>query len=351
MRTFLLILAVLVAIPLVLLLLLGIAMLDVQMTLLNAGFWKASVLQNQVYTRLPELGIDVLYEQLASAPPDSEGGLVAVELQETFERQELVDFVAAMVPPAWMQRQVEQNVDALFAWLDGESSYPAVQIDTGGLVDHIEGEGGRDAVQQLLAHLPPCEPGERFDMPAEGFFPDCRPSEEELNEVLDEVLPQLAGAIPTGASYQAALEAGEITPEMEEGMRGIQQAYRAYRLATWGVWGACLLLLGLILLLAARSVKGLFQWAGWPLLTAGGLGLAGMALGYLSAWVLVEYGIAQLQIDTGFSQALWAYVQSLLVPLLQAVAVRGALLAGGMVLVGFIAVVAAAFIPHTRQGN
>jgi hypothetical protein len=358
MRTFLRVLAVLILIPTVVLLVVGLVVLDLRLTLLSPVFLERLLVRQEVYRQLPELAVDVMFEQMHRGPTGEEGGeeepepsegpqgaLVAAELEEKFGRQALVDFFEALVPPAWVRQQVEYNVEALFAWLEGEDDYPDLRLTLGDLGERLDGEEGREAMRTLWARLQPCEPGEDFFRGGE-LFPHCRPPDQELDLVMAEALPRLRAGLPGDLSFQARLEEGEIRLEELENVRG---AYSAFILVMWALWLACAVLLGLVLLLAARSLDQVLRWVGWPLLVAGVLGLVVMGITFVVTPSLVVYGLAQGSSEGSLPIALMELTGSLLKGLLRGMASRGLVLSGGLAFLGCGAVVAAAFFRRARE--
>jgi len=348
MRTFLRILAVLIVIPIVALLLVGLVTLDLRLTLLNPTFLEKSLVQQGIYNHLPQLMVDVMFEQMTRVPTGEEGEVeepegpqgadIAAELEEKFGREALEDFIAALVPPTWVRQQVEHNIEALFAWLEGETPYPDLRLATGELAARLGGEEGREAFYDLLARLQPCKPGENF---IGELFPRCRPPDSELDAVMDEALPILQAELPDDLSLQAEIDEGKVDKDALAGMESLRQVYSIFVAATWAAWPVCAALLGLVLLLAARSLDQALRWVGWPLLVAGGLALAGMGLTYAAAPSLVEHALAEALSDPAVPLSILELTGPLLTTLAQGVAGRGLLLAGGLAFLGLAAIVAA----------
>ncbi len=341
MRTCLRVLAILLVIPTVLLLLLAVTMLNLRLTLLNPAFLKQVPVRHKVYDRLPGLAIDVMLEELTH----SNGEETVTELERTLGRQSLEEAVETLVPPAWMQQQVEQNVDAVFAWLEGRTAYPELRLELSDLREQIIAKNLREAVHKLFARLPPCGPGEDF---LSGDYPHCRPTDAELDRIVEEATPELREALPQDISFQRALEEGEIEPEALETLEWIRGAYRCFVWSVWVAWLACLVLLGLALLLTARSLEQVLQWIGWPLLMAGGLEVMGLVIAFVTIPLSIEYGLVQLPLDEFISLILAAFASSLLNAFIRDVIGHWLMLAVGLMLLGAIAVAAAALIRRVK---
>jgi hypothetical protein len=351
MRTFLRILAVLVAIPTILLLLAGLVLLDLRITLLNPAFTERVLRQQEVYERFPGLVTTVMFEQMTQTPVGVEeggapaepsegltGAEIAAELEGKFGRQALEDLVAALLPPTWMQQQAEYNIETLFAWLNSDEACPDLRLDLSDVGERLSGSEGRAAFGDLLAHLPPCQPGtEMFD--AEGVLPRCQPSDEELDDLLADNMPQIQAQLPPDVSLCASVTAANL-----QGLDGVRQGFRSLGQISLAVWLGSLILLGLILLLAARGLGGVLRWAGWPLLIAGGLGGIGMAVAWASVPALVEMGITQLPAEPPIPPQVLDLVRALIHGLLGGVTGVGLALVLGLALLGLLAVVLGAVL-------
>ncbi len=349
MRLFLRVLAVLVAVITVLLLLVGQLLLTARVTLLSPSFLEQVLVRQGVYDQLPELLVDVVLEQMAQLPVGEEGGgpgepagvAVAVELKAKFGHQALVEFFTTLTSPAWAQRQVERNVEAVFAWLRGEEEYPNVWLDLGEVSERLVGEEGREAVHQLLARLPPCEQGEEA-LSGEEFLPHCRPPDQELDEVMGQVLPLVEQRLPDAPPFRP-LRAEDIGADTRAELDEVAQAYHTLVLVTLGVWGACVVLLGLIILLAARSLDQVLRWDGWTVLVGGGLGLLVMGNLFVVGPALIGYWLLQ-QPGISASPAVTNFLRSFLQGMVRGVAGGGLAIAAGLVFVGLVGVIGGALV-------
>lgn len=345
MRGCLRVLAVLILIPTVFLLLSGVLMVGLRITTLTPTFWQRSFVQHGVYSRLPDLAVDLMLEDDPSASlGEGDAGTSAVaEIEKKFGREAVKEFLRALIPPAWSQNQVEHNIDAVFAWLEGDTAYPYFRLELGDLSQRLAQREGREAVRGLLGRLPPCEPGEDF-LDEDEVFPHCRPPDPELDEAMEEVLPELEEELPGDLSFRAQVENGEVEQEALDELRRLQRYYRFFNLGVWLVWLVCLVLLGLAALMAARNLGEALQWVGWPLLVAGGLGLLLLGIIFLSTPLLVDYWITQWFPNGALSVTLAEVVAPLLRGLIQGLAGRGLMLTGGLALLGLLGVIAGALI-------
>lgn len=357
MRTCARVLAALIAVLTALLLLIGLVGLCLRVTLFNPAFIEGLLLQEEVYARVPETVVELMFEQMTREGTGEEGGpvssepseglLVAAELEEKFGRPALTEFVAELIPPAWVQEQAERNIQALFDWLNGEGDYPDLALPLGSLAARVGGPEGQEAVRNLLAWLPPCGAGEEPFGDGD-FFPSCRPPDEELDTALSSLLPRLAESLPGDVSMAALLEEGDIEAESLQGLHDLRRVFQAFVAANWIVLAASLVLLLLVVVLAARSLDQLLIWAGLPPLAAGILGVVGMGILFLlGAGLLTSLLWAGVGESTP-SPLLVDLVASFLGDAVRGVALYGLLITGAVALAGLVAVVGGALVRAAR---
>lgn len=355
MRSCLRVFAIGVIILTVILLAAGLVVLNLRLTLLTPAFWEGLLIRQRVYAQLSDLAVDGIFEQAPTGfeeegggPSGSEGPSVAAELEGKFGRQAFEEFFDTLIPPAWVQQQIEQNIEAMFAWLEGETPYPYLRVDLSDIGERLNSEEGQEALRSLLSRLPPCELGEEFATQEE-LLPHCRPPDPALDEAMEEKLPALQERLPEDVDFRKMVRIGEIDLETLKNLGKIQQVYRVFTVASVLVWPVCLFLLALALLCAARSLDQALRWIGWPLLAAGGLAMAAVGVIFVIASLVVERGLGQLPPDASAPQALLELLKLLLRQLIRGVTGRGLLLAGGAAAGGLVALVIAALVHSASE--
>ena len=325
------IIAVFFSILVVLLLVAGVMLLSIRTTVLNPAFIQDLLLSQGIYNRLPEILTQIALEQLSD-----QDWAAANALEDRFGQQALTDFVAALIPPSWVQQQSEQNIVALFAWLDSDEEYPDLRLNLGDVGQQIVSDQGRDAVRILLDRLPPCGPDDDF-ISEDDFLPQCRPSEQELDESMDEVLPTLISKFPDEATLNP--DTVDVS-DLDE----IRQIYRLLMQGSVWTWVAALILLGLALLLAARNLPQAINMVGWPLLIGGILGTVlpgGLSVAGLD--FVVQAMTAPLAVA---SLPTWAV--ALLAALLHAITGYALTVAAVLIGLGLLGVIVAALLRRHR---
>jgi hypothetical protein len=197
------------------------------------------------------------------------------------DRQQIAEI---LMPQDWLREQVSHAMDEVFGWLNGNRPAPKLSIDLIPLKRTLDGEGGRQILEIVVASWPVCteedlarlsQPG--LDMGGGGFI-YCEPPEPLRSQYVESGL----------ASFRAALSAiPEIIFIFGTGPEGISVARFVElrsELLSLGIlanlsWLSPLLLMGIIMVFAIRSWKEMLYWWGIPLLVGGAICLAVVVAG------------------------------------------------------------------------
>jgi hypothetical protein len=334
-------LAGLLTIPAILLLVTVLNLTHWRLTWLNPSFLKSIPIRHKLYERLPGMVLDVVLEDAAISSGEPE--LVA-EFEYTFGWEALETLAAAFLPPEWVQGQVEQNIDAFFTYLEGETSYPYLQINLTDLREHVTSDEVRNALRDVLAPLPPCERDYDF---YSGDIPQCRPSQATLNEMLDEMGLDLDDAYPLDLSFQEVIENDRYQEQILSDFEMVQQGFRIFNWSIRGLWLPYLLLMGFILLVFARSLDGFLLWVAWPTLVGSGIAVLKYGVTLFFVPLLIQfYRIAILPPDIPVAPI--AHLGSIINAFNLDLQCIGLLLSGGLALLSGLAV-AGAFLLRRFQ--
>jgi hypothetical protein len=339
-RSCLQVLAGTMTIPAILLLIMAITLTHLRLTWLNPDFLKRVPTRNEIYDQLPGMILDAILEEAAYSSGESE---MVEEFVSVLGRESLEALVAAVIPPDWVQEQVEMNIDAFFAFLNGDTPYPYLMVQTSDLQEHATSEDVRNALVNLFAPLPPCEWESDF---FSGDIPQCRPPDAILDEFLDEAALNLGGIFPVDFSFDEIIADEYNQRQILSDYEKVQWGYRIFNWAIWGTWLVYLIVIGVIVLITFRSLDKALQWAGWPTLIGSGIAFIGFAALLIFLPLLVEYWITQLPPDapvelvTKFGSILTASNLNL--------QGAGLLLSGGFAFLGALAVVGSVLLRRFR---
>lgn len=191
------------------------------------------------------------------------------------EDENWINFQDALLADEVIAGWVQASVGGFFQWLNSEDPFPVISWDMKPLIRKMSGPEGQNAVVAYYESLPDCtdlqmeemqtQPGEplpRGKMVQELCKLSTFPHAQQI-QVYSDVMKMVVDAMPPeyNATQAALRQSDEIT-----GMYTLKHQLRTYR---WNMDTALLLplvLLFLILLFGVRSLEGLGQWWGIPLL-------------------------------------------------------------------------------------
>ncbi len=194
------------------------------------------------------------------------------------EDEDWIRFQGALLADDVIGSWVVNTVGGFFSWLNSDDPFPNIRWDMRPLLRKMSGQEGRQAVVAYYESLPDCtdlqmeemqtQPGDplpRAKMVEELCKLSTFPHAEQI-QVYDDIMQMVVDATPPEYDATQALlkESSGIT-----GLYTLKWRIRTYR---WNLDIALLIplaLLFLILLFGVRSLEGLGQWWGIPLIGGG----------------------------------------------------------------------------------
>ncbi len=189
------------------------------------------------------------------------------------------DILEALAPASWLQSEFEQNIQAVFDWLEGSALIPDVRFDITPFKDRLAGPEGEQTIRTIMASWPECSAEEAavtlaiLDGEAEGddaVVLPCRlegPDNVRLTQDVNEVVVAAAAALPD--SIPGRIQASALTPRQEADLMNLKLFIGIIRRVAYLIFLIPLILLVLIEVVTVRSIKSLFSWYGWPLVLGG----------------------------------------------------------------------------------
>jgi len=282
--------------------------------LFNPAFFKRALAQADVYRELPravasQLAASVLAnppEATAEAPGGAEVGLGAVFA--AMPPQLVETLMVRLIPPDWMQAQVEGVIDQVTAYLDHGQGAPTLMISLAEIKTNLQQGALESAIREFIAGLPPCTAEQLLTFGGEmlsgqsAILPACQPPEVLAEAFIGTAKVTAEGMLTRMLPDELNLmqpfgpAGGAATPLPF--MQGLEQLLSRVRLAKRVAEVSALVplaLLAIIALLTARTARLALRWQGAPLLLAGVLSaLTGLALylgfGILAATVPMPLG-------------------------------------------------------------
>lgn len=172
MRNFL---AFLVLVVFVVLCPLSLYAFNLPRTLFDPGLYKRTLSESKFYEKIGPLVADLIANDLAerSESEGAEGELPPLDEEEIAELEEVV---AQLIDPVWLKQEIEANIDAFSAWLEGEEDLPDITFDLRPVKEELPEVLPKITLILFEAQweaLPLCAAGELPALGDEG--PSCRP--------------------------------------------------------------------------------------------------------------------------------------------------------------------------------
>lgn len=237
----------------------------VQQMLFDEDTYRDALRSQNVYAELIPALLPAI-EELRDEPEfNAEEALTVLNIVENLDDEDWRQIAADLIPPAWLQEQVEFNLTAFFDWISSRVDAPELRIETGFLRERLSGAPGQRAVNRILDSWEPCteEQVAAFLAPdnLQQDFPFCQPPAEYLaitSAALSETLREQAANIPDVYPPPNWLEDSEV----RENLTGLRYFIRVIEATVIELWLFPLALLALIVFLAVRSLKGFGRWTG-----------------------------------------------------------------------------------------
>jgi hypothetical protein len=219
--------------------------------------------------------------QGAEAAPDApEDAPYAAQVFAGLDEQEWQQIIRLLMPPPWVQRQFQTNLNALFDWVDGPQIRPNLQLDLVELKSRMRGDEGQQVVSEVIENWPACTGPQQAQMQEalggdsgiEGPLPSCWPSEEalqgRLTDRLNAAVANTVSEISDSVTLYAALRRA---PTVQERLSWLflKLGVRVVRRVAYLVFLIPLAILLLIEIATIRSFKSLFRWYGWAAFVGG----------------------------------------------------------------------------------
>lgn len=288
----------------------------------------ASVLTENLVAsgRLQRLVVEAMLVQGSGTLAGFEGGEGGASSEESGQGAEFLSYldetergriIAILLNPEWTTSWIQSAVSGFYEWIDSEDPAPHLQLDLAPLRERLFDGGLDEIIGLVVGSWPACTTDQLAEMdiaraageeaPYLSCDPPQGPTRSAIMAYMDsafrkplEALPSSGIAGTPGTDLAADPQAAQVKVPL--------RALRA--LTSWG-WLAPTALLGLIIALAVRSWRGLSAWWGYPLLLAGILTAALVALGDGQISAVVEQALPRMQAPEAFRELATALVGSL----------------------------------------
>jgi hypothetical protein len=233
----------------------------------NPDFYKEELRKHNVVDKI----VDVIIRNIVS-----EARAEKKHPEVFLDEGELKRALMEVAPSSWLRVQVEGGIYAFFAWLWSEEELPIIIIP----LKDVKGRmpGAIDGfLERTLRKLPECKPGQMPFAPGEEF-PSCIPlgpmGEALIREMklrlrgeMDKFLPRIPDEINLADFIK------KRKPELVDNLTRFRRILQVASLALYGGIAAVFVLLILIALFAATSLRSMLRWVGSALFLVGAIAL------------------------------------------------------------------------------
>jgi hypothetical protein len=235
---------------------------NVEWKAFSAGTYKQAFKEQGLYEDAPTLIAGMLTET-AQEETDSEPSFLSV-----LGRDGLETVIASLVPPDQLEALTDSILDAVFAFLNGESD--SITVSLAPLKQNLTGEAGVQVFMQVLSASPDCTPEQVLEfalgsLSTEDGLIFCKPPEEAMALVAPLIESQIQSMM-RGIPDEIALPLGA----QERSRQFIERLNRIRTLMQLSLLVPIVFLL-LILIFAIRNLNEWLTWWAIPFVITGGL--------------------------------------------------------------------------------
>ena len=257
---------------------------NVQRIMLDGATYKRVFASENFYTDLVPRTLPALLKAFETGSPPP-GQVTFLSLIEHTPSAQWETIAADLVPVNWVEAEVQDNLDAVLNWLDGDVDELHIPFYMEPLRRRLDSLAGESALVRMGEALPACSPDEEllFEQFVAGeagaTFPYCRPSGAEniaalgriMNtarlEAIDLLPPQLDVIREMHAMEQdttGTQNTGDVFSDEQLGR--FRSSVRLWRGLLPLALMVPLAVLSLIVIAVVRSKKSFFGWIGSALL-------------------------------------------------------------------------------------
>jgi hypothetical protein len=251
-----------------------------QHTVFKSEIYIDSFAEHDVYENITPLVLPALAHG-AEQEQITLGKLSFQSIVENLDAEDWQTIAAEVVPPDYLQAQIEPNLQYLFDYMNGNAARLEVEFDTGYLRRNLLGQPGDRMINRIFQTWQPCTPDQEADIhrfldEAEVAFPYCKPEDADLQRevftLLNTAKDDLVRDIPeTWNMREQYAERNAVS--LQEADRFFYESIQRPAVLWDELFPLAILLpcslLAMIVIFAVDSAKSFFRWMGTPLILTG----------------------------------------------------------------------------------
>lgn len=314
----------------------ALLLFNIERKAFSAEPYKRAFENQNLYEQMPAVMSSVLFETFLGNGAVNPPGLGA---------DNFVSTLLSLLPPQEIKTLTDNTLDAIFAYLNGESDSVAIPLTS--LKAYLASPAGVDIFLNILSSQPTCTTEQLLQMTlgalGGGEFIFCSPPPEAMGLVrplLEGQLQGTASLLPDQITVISSVQSGtENDPRLRlNRIRAVMKITPVFPV----------ILILCILILAVRDLKSWLNWWGYPFLITGVIGLVISVIGAPLVGLIIQAilrnqaeGIISPTLLTTLRETFNAVARQILNP----VAVQGLILT----FLGFVMIAAAFFLGRRVQ--
>lgn len=265
------------------------------------------------------------------------------ELNDAMSIDDWREVSEELIPPEWLQVQVESILDTINLISQGDFTQPETLINTTEFINRLQGEEGLRASEIIMASAPDCTAQQvialqQFEDEDDQVFPFCNPPSRlqgKSNNIVHQWFQNLGGALQLQLSLQ-----GNVLTIQDDTARLLYNLFQLDSQLSLLFMLCPMVLIGFIMLFAVRNLKGFGRWMGWSFLLSGIVTLVLMFTSQVPVFATFDEVVrANTDVERFEAQIYAGFVRSVYVD----ASTTMLFIAGLMIALGFIFLVISAF--------
>ena len=230
-----------------------------------------NILDSEVMANISEEAIRES-EPVSRATKDNPFADLFTTGMQGLNHDEWVEIIELIAPTELISGTFEQVLRSYYGWIEGSNQAAKIFIDFTIWKSNTETNATR-VLEIILEGLPSCKPEEvetynNFYQTSDftESVPLCRPTEPIYSWLLDETYTTVPIAV---RDIPDRVNLGENISESDRELSNTRQQLLKLKVGMRTAWIIPLIAFIIAIPMASRSVKDIFKWGGWPLISTG----------------------------------------------------------------------------------
>jgi len=242
-------------------------------SLINIDTYKETLIEQKVYEDIiPYIIPAILRENQANLNSAESFSIDLNDIDRFMSIEDWRRVSDELIPAEWVQNQTESILDTIDRIKYGDFSRLENIIDLSEVVERLQGDAGKRASEIIIASAPDCSTQQilqlrQFDGQPNSVFPICNPPQLQKNKATN-LISDWFYNVGIVIETQIRQENNSLSVP-EEGAKVLNNLFQLDSQLSLLLLICPLSLIGLIILLAVRTLKSFGRWLGWSFILSG----------------------------------------------------------------------------------